>query len=387
LVFTFFMAVGFDMIMPLIIGHYVNDIGFTATAVAVALAVRQFSQQGLALVGGGLADRFDIRTLIGVGVLLRAIGFGALAFASNYVLLLAAMVLIGLGGVLFEMPYQSAIALLTTEDNRSRYYSLNNTVSGVAGAIGPLLGVALLRFDFMWVCFGAAFCFLMNFVISCFAMPRVVRSEPSYPVLPAIKTIARDKSYLTFVLLMIVFWLAASQIDISYPLKIRELTGNADGVGVMYAVYAVVYGALQYPLVALALKKFSPRQSVVIGITVITVALIFTAFVKTSIPFMVIVAVYALGMLLARPNQQNIAVSMSDPRALGMYLGVNSLAFAIGKGCGTIIGGAAFDLAKNAGTENLPWYLFAALALVSVFGFALFRKIGQPHTASADGNK
>jgi len=52
LIFTFFMVVGFDMIMPLVIGRYVNDIGFTATAVAVALAIRQFSQQGLALVGG-----------------------------------------------------------------------------------------------------------------------------------------------------------------------------------------------------------------------------------------------------------------------------------------------------------------------------------------------
>ena len=46
LVFTFFMVVGFDMIMPLVIGHYVNNIGLTATAVSVALAIRQFSQQG-----------------------------------------------------------------------------------------------------------------------------------------------------------------------------------------------------------------------------------------------------------------------------------------------------------------------------------------------------
>ena len=49
LFFTFFMVVGFDMIMPLVIGHYVNNVGLTATAVSVALAIRQFSQQGLAM--------------------------------------------------------------------------------------------------------------------------------------------------------------------------------------------------------------------------------------------------------------------------------------------------------------------------------------------------
>ena len=32
LFFTFFMVVGFDMIMPLVIGHYVNNVGLTATA-------------------------------------------------------------------------------------------------------------------------------------------------------------------------------------------------------------------------------------------------------------------------------------------------------------------------------------------------------------------
>ena len=114
LFFTFFMVVGFDMIMPLVIGHYVNNVGLTATAVSVALAIRQFSQQGLAMIGGALADRFQVKTLISVGVFLRVLGFLTLAFSSAYGMLIAAMILIGLGGVLFEMPYQSAIAMLTT---------------------------------------------------------------------------------------------------------------------------------------------------------------------------------------------------------------------------------------------------------------------------------
>lgn len=381
LFFTFFMVMGFDMIMPLIIGHYVNNVGFTATAVAFALAVRQFSQQGLALVGGALADHFQIRTLISIGVLLRTVGFSALAFADSYGILLVAMILIGLGGVFFEMPYQSAIAMLTTEKNRPRYYSLNNTITGIASAIGPLLGVALLRFDFKLVCFGAAFCFFVNFALSCFVMPPIMRQEKSYSVIPAIKKIASDRTYLVFVFFMMMFWLAASQIDITYPLKVQELYGSADGVGVMYAVYAVVMAALQYPLVALMSKKFSSRITVVIGIGIIAMALVSTAFIRSPIPFMAIVAIYAVGMVLARPNQQNIAVSMSNPQALGMYLGVNSVAFAIGKGVGTIIGGASFDMAQKYGLSNIPWYLFGALAVVSMFGFLLYKKIGQAHTA------
>ena len=265
LFFTFFMVVGFDMIMPLVIGHYVNNVGLTATAVSVALAIRQFSQQGLAMIGGALADRFQVKTLISVGVFLRVLGFLTLAFSSAYGMLIAAMILIGLGGVLFEMPYQSAIAMLTTNDNRPKYYSLNNTITGIASAIGPLLGVALLRLDFKVVCFGAASCFMINFVLSRVAMPPIMRQAKSYAVMPAVKRIAKDRPYQIFVLLMMVFWLGASQIDITYPLRVQEIYGSADGVGIMYTVYAVVMAVLQYPLVALASKRFSSRAAVVIG--------------------------------------------------------------------------------------------------------------------------
>ena len=378
LFFTFFMVVGFDMIMPLVIGHYVNNVGLTATAVSVALAIRQFSQQGLAMIGGALADRFQVKTLISVGVFLRVLGFLTLAFSSAYGMLIAAMILIGLGGVLFEMPYQSAIAMLTTNDNRPKYYSLNNTITGIASAIGPLLGVALLRLDFKVVCFGAASCFMINFVLSRVAMPPIMRQAKSYAVMPAAKRIAKDRPYQIFVLLMMVFWLGASQIDITYPLRVQEIYGSADGVGIMYTVYAVVMAVLQYPLVALASKRFSSRAAVVIGTGIITAALIATPFAADVKSFMAIVACYAVGMILARPNQQNIAVSMADTRALGMYLGVNSTAFAIGKGFGTIIGGASFDMAKKYTLENAPWYLYGVLVGTAMIGFMLYKNFGTP---------
>lgn len=375
--FTFFMVVGFEMIMPLIIGHYVKNIGLSATAVAFALAMRLFSQQGFAMLGGTLADRFDIRTLISIGVLLRSISFVTLAFASNFPLLLFSMILAGLGGMLFDTPYQTAIAILTTKENRSRYYALNNTLIGIASTIGPLLGVLLLRLDFKAVCFGAAFCFMINFVISRFTMPPIVRSEPSYSVVSSFKTVAKDRSFLMFVFVMVIFWLAATQINISFPLRIQELSGTAASVGVMWAIYAAVTVVLQYPLVSLMLRKYSPRQSMLIGISIIASALLLISFVNTTNMFLVAVVLFTLGMLLARPNQQTIAVAMADSRAMGLYLGVNSLGFALGNGFGMIIGGVFFDLAKKANLSMLPWFLYSALAIASMVGFMLHKKVGQ----------
>ncbi|BBB89373.1 MAG TPA: MFS transporter [Methylomusa anaerophila] len=377
LFFTFFMVMGFEMIMPLIIGYYVNTMGFSATAVAFALATRQFSQQGLAMVGGTLADRVDVRTLISIGVLLRSIGFVTLAFAKDFPLLLVSMILTGLGGVLFETPYQTAIATLTTERNRSRYYSLNNTITGIASTVGPLLGTLFLYLDFRAVCFGAAFCFMITFIISRFAMPPVVRVAPSYSVRSSLRAIGKDRPFLMLTLLMIIFWLAASQINLSFPLRIQELSGSADSVGMMFAVYAAVTTVLQYPLVSFMLRKYSPRQIVVIGIFIIAVALLLLSFINTTHMFLAVVVLFTLGFLLARPNQQTMAVAMANPQAMGMYLGVNSLGFALGSGFGAIIGGVFFDLATKTGLSMIPWFLFCAIAMVSMFGFILCKKLGQ----------
>ena len=126
-------------------------------------------------------------------------------------------------------------------------------------------------------------------------------------------------------------------------------------------------------------EKFSfTATQVKTGTGIITAALIATPFAADVKSFMAIVACYAVGMILARPNQQNIAVSMADTRALGMYLGVNSTAFAIGKGFGTIIGGASFDMAKKYTLENAPWYLYGVLVGTAMIGFMLYKNFGTP---------
>jgi len=374
LVFTFFMVTGFEMIMPLIIGHYVDDLGFLATKVALALAVRKFSQQGLAMFGGLLADRRDIRSLISLGMFLRVLGFSALGFTRTFPGLLLSMAFIGFGGVLFEPAYQTAIAFLTTDGNRARYLSLNNTVVGVASTLGPLIGALLLRVDFRGVCLGAAACFLINLAIAAAWMPRVRGGTRPVPVRRSFSTLAGDGRYLRFVGLMVVFWLAASQIDISFPLRIREIAGTPESVSWMYSVYAAVTALFQYPLVSWLLRRHGPRRIAAAGTGIVGLSLLCVPLVERTGPFLALVALLTLGMLLARPNQQSLALSLADREATGLYVGFNYLGFAVGSGGGALLGGMLFDLSRLWGTPNLPWPLYGVVALLAAVGFARGRE-------------
>lgn len=373
LVYTFFMVIGFAMLMPLVAVHFVNDVGMTAALVGTVLAVRQLTQQGLAIGGGVLSDRFGARPMICLGVLLRAIGFAGLAFADNAPLLFAAMVISALGGALFEAPYQASIAALTTEATRSRYYALSNWVSGIATTIGPLVGVALLRFDFQLVCLVAAACFALNFVVALWLPAIDVTSKPR-PLNHGMRLVMGDRRFMIFTGLMMGYWFAAVQMNISFPLLAERLTGSVDSVGVMFAVSAGLTVVLPYPLVRLLERRLSTPQILMLGMTILALGIGAVALVDRFEYFLICVAAFAIGAILVRPTMQNLIASMANRQALGTYLGISSLSLAIGGAIGNVGGGWLIDFAHAQHLPRLPWLVFGGVGLLSAAGlYALIR--------------
>lgn len=371
LVYTFFMVTGFAMLMPLVAVHFVNDVGLAAAAVGLALAVRQLTQQGLALVGGVLSDRFGARRMICLGVLLRAAGFASLAFADDLPLLLFAMAVSALGGAMFEAPYQASIAALTDERTRPRYYAISNWVSGVATTLGPLLGVALLRFDFRVVCLVAAACFALNFVIALRLLPSVAMPERPPPLRHGLDLVRRDRAFLSLVVLMMLYWFLAVQINISLPLLAQRLTGEVDSVGVMFAVSAGLTVLLQYGLVRWLEQRLSTAQVLVLGVVLMSLAVGAIGFTDGFAGFLLCIGGFAVGAVMTRPTQQTLIAGMADPRALGTFLGVSSLSLAIGGGLGNVAGGWLVDVATARHWPWLPWTVFCAIGLLSALGLSL----------------
>ncbi|KRB05042.1 hypothetical protein ASD86_16295 [Lysobacter sp. Root690] len=367
LVYTFLMVTGFAMLMPLVAVHFVNDLGMAAAAVGLALAVRQLTQQGLALVGGVLSDRYGARRMICLGVLLRAAGFASLAFADALPMLLCAMVLSALGGAMFEAPYQASIAALTDENSRPRYYAISNWISGVATTLGPLLGVALLHYDFRVVCLAAAACFALNFLVA-LRLPQVRMPERPPPLRHGLDLVRGNRAFIVLVGLMMLYWFVAVQINISFPLLAQRLTGTVDSVGVMFALSAGLTVALQYGLVRWLERRWSSAQVLVAGVVVMSLAAGAIGLVRDFAGLLVCVGAFSIGALMTRPTQQTLIAGLADPRALGTFLGVSSLSLAVGGGIGNVAGGWMVDLAATKQWPWLPWMVFCAVGLLSAAG-------------------
>ena len=124
------------------------------------------------LLGGAAGDRFGRRRLLLWGTILFAAASLACALAPDLALLLAARFLQGVGGAML-MPNSLAILGQTfTEERKGRAVGIWAAASGVAGALGPVLGGWLIDLG-SWRAI-----FLINLPIAALAVVLALRYLP-----------------------------------------------------------------------------------------------------------------------------------------------------------------------------------------------------------------
>ncbi len=113
----------------------------------------------LILVGGTLGDRYGRLRIYRVGVVWFAVASLACAAAPSVNLLIAARLLQGVGAALLTPGSLAIIESTLQPDDRGRGVGRWSGLSGVAGAIGPLVGGVLVVFSWRWV-------FLLNLPVA-----------------------------------------------------------------------------------------------------------------------------------------------------------------------------------------------------------------------------
>lgn len=134
------VVLGFFVVFPLISIRFVDQMGWAAVMVGIALGLRQFIQQGLGIFGGAIADRFGAKPMIVTGMLMRAAGFATMGIAHEPWLLWFSCLLSGLGGTLFDPPRSALVVKLIRPQQRGRFFSLLMMQDSAGAVIGALVG-------------------------------------------------------------------------------------------------------------------------------------------------------------------------------------------------------------------------------------------------------
>lgn len=389
----FGINLGFYMLMPYLAGYLAGPIGLAAWAVGLVLGVRNFSQQGMFLVGGTLADRLGYKPLIVAGCLLRTAGFALLIFATSLPMLLIASAATGFAGALFN-PAVRAYLAAETGDRRVEAFAVFNIFYQAGILVGPLAGLALLVTDFRVTAAAAAVVFAVLTLAQLFALPPRRASEPAVrtTVLQDWRTVLANRRFLAFAVAMIGSYVLSFQVYLALPLQARYLSpGHAQALtSALFVVSGVVAVAGQLRITAWFRRRWGTGRGLVVGMGVLAASFLPLLLIPGPRPFGTVTAVAALlisaailavGTAAVFPFEMDTVVSLSGGALVATHYGFYNTVVGVGILTGNLVTGVVLDAARSAGLDAVVWAGFAAIGALAAFALAALERSARAQTA------
>lgn len=362
------VVLGFFVVFPLISIRFVDQLGWAALVVGLALGLRQLVQQGLGIFGGAIADQFGAKPMIVTGMLMRAAGFALMAMADEPWILWLACALSGLGGTLFDPPRTALVIKLTRPHERGRFYSLLMMQDSAGAVIGALIGSWLLQYDFHFVCWTGAAIFVLAAGWNAWLLPAYRISTVRAPMKEGLMRVLRDRRFVTYVLTLTGYYMLAVQVMLMLPIVVNELAGSPAAVKWMYAIEAALSLTLLYPLARWSEKRFSLEQRLMAGLLIMTLSLFPIGMITHLQTLFMFICFFYMGSILAEPARETLGASLADSRARGSYMGFSRLGLALGGALGYTGGGWMYDTGKTLDMPELPWFLLGIIGLITLAG-------------------
>ncbi|TQI80835.1 DHA1 family multidrug resistance protein-like MFS transporter [Serratia fonticola] len=375
------VVLGFFVVFPLISIRFVDQLGWAAVVVGVALGLRQLVQQGLGIFGGAIADRFGAKPMIVIGMLLRAAGFATMAMADQPWILWFSCALSAIGGTLFDPPRTALVIKLTRPHERSRFYSLLMMQDSAGAVVGALIGSWLLQYDFHFVCWVGAGIFVLAAGWNAWLLPAYRISTVRAPMKEGMMRVMRDRRFLTYVLTLTGYYMLAVQVMLMLPIVVNEIAGSPSAVKWMYAIEAVLSLTLLYPLARWSEKHFRLEQRLMAGLLLMTLSLLPIGYATGLQALFTLICCFYLGSIIAEPARETLSASLADARARGSYMGFSRLGLALGGALGYTGGGWMYDTGHALGRPELPWFMLGLIGFITLF--ALYWQFNPRTTAPA----
>ncbi|MDX4104445.1 MFS transporter [Klebsiella pneumoniae] len=357
LVDNMLVVLGFFVVFPLISIRFVDQMGWAALMVGIALGLRQLVQQGLGIFGGAIADRFGAKPMIVTGMLMRAGGFAAMAVAHEPWVLWFSCILSGLGGTLFDPPRAALVVKLVRPHQRGRFFS----ILMMQDSAGAALFIACAAFN-AWY------------------LPAWKLSTVKTPIREGLGRVLRDKRFVTYVLTLTGYYMLAVQVMLMLPIMVNDIAGSPAAVKWMYAIEATISLTLLYPIARWSEKRFRLEHRLMAGLLVMTLAMLPIGMTSSLQQLFTLICLFYIGSIIAEPARETLGASLADARARGSYMGFSRLGLAFGGALGYAGGGWLFDAGKAVGQPELPWLMLGAIGVITFL--ALWWQFSPKRSAS-----
>ncbi|MFC8170750.1 MFS transporter [Streptomyces sp. NPDC057242] len=364
LIGNFAVAFGSNIVIPFLAVYLTREQHLSPVVVAMAITVKFWSQQGLSMLGGWIADRVGPVPAMCGGLLVRALSYLLLLVASGPVQVVTACALLGLGGAIYVPASKAALVrLLGTGDRLRTVFALRSTANNVGCAVGPLAGSLLLLVADPRIGFVVTSCIYVVLAVFLLRLRSLTSAEePADPNAKAAvdgATASVDRRKLGWVLAC-AFAFGFCYIQLEYALPV--FTGSVQSsslVGVLFTVNAIAVVLLQVPLNQYT-SRISSSALVICG----ALLLMTTSFAAASMgsvgSLVASVLLFSAAEVLIDPRIDSEMANTVPAHRRGMAFGFIGTAMALGGACAN--GLAAWLSTDEGAPERQFWLLLVVVS-------------------------
>jgi MFS transporter, DHA1 family, tetracycline resistance protein len=324
---TFVDIIGFSMLLP-VLPYFVTHFGMRAIVVGLLLSTFSFCQLVSGPIWGNVSDRIGRKRVLIISQIGATIGWGMLAFAPTIQWVFIARIVEGISGGNIGVT-QAYVADLVEGKDRARAFGFISATFAAAMVFGPAGGGLLYsRFGFPAPFLAASALQLLTLILTIVLLPESRTKTEEDQAHVGMREIAATFTNPRFSPLLVQKLALSLCLYGWYSVIALYLAGQLHfglvATTYYFSAFAVVNVLINGFGVGKASNLFGDRLMSTLGLALLVVGMACTPFVHTSLSFVGVMVLFALGSAYANNGINAMLSNAASDREQGTVLGVGS---------------------------------------------------------------
>jgi dipeptide/tripeptide permease len=349
-----------------------GGLGFTNSQRGIMQAIVTAIIYLLPVLGGAIADRFGFRRVLIAAFATLASGYYFMGQFNGYAMVFAMFLIVAVGAAIFKPIIAATVSKTSPKGQDTIGFGIFYMIVNIGGFIGPFVASKLRDFNWNYVFIMCAVVILLNFALLIFYKePKREEKKSDESLSETISQIFKnmgvalsDLKFLTFLLIMVGFWIMYMQIFFTLPVYITQWINTTDvynaspiiantigteinGVGIIrpemmtnLAAFTIIFFQI---LISALVMKVKPITSMVLGTAVIVIGMSQFTFNVYGSYIVLGIIIIAFGEMASSPRIQEYIGRIAPPDKTALYMGVSYLPLAAGNLIGGLLSGNLYD--------------------------------------------
>ena len=363
---------------------FVNQVGLSATLVGIGVGSGQVAGVLGRFLGGVFTDNQSWgrrRTLL-LSAAVSVLADVVLALTYNFPTLLAGNLLMGFGVGLYWPATEAVIADITGPEDRNEAFAVTRVADSLGLGVGVVLGGLIIstagNYRVLFVADGLSF--LVFFAVIYFAVAESYNFEEEGSQRNPFQgwgIALRDRAFVIFLLINILFTSYIAQIQSTLPLYLRnypqtsgeQLGFSPEIISALFTWHITFAAIMQLPM-ARFLNRFRRAEALTFSFSLwlLGFGLVWVTGVTanaTLVTAIITLGILGLGMNSYTPAASSLVADIAPASLRGIYLSLNSQCWAVGFLIGPPLGGWALDQSRV--ITDSYWLVIAMTTIVGIF--------------------